>query len=60
MKITKIKLEFKLQDFWVGVFWKTHTDWNFLGGWELTCIDIWICLVPFFPIHIALLRTKKV
>ena len=36
-----IKLEFKLQDFWSGVFWKNQKD----------LIDIWICLVPCFPIH---------
>lgn len=37
-----IGLEFKLQDFWVGAFW----DITRYNG------DIWICLIPMFPIHI--------
>lgn len=34
----KVNLEFKKQDAWIGVYW--------------TKLDIWICLVPFIPIHI--------
>jgi hypothetical protein len=44
----KIQLEWKLQDFWLGVFWKRtklHTD-------------IWICLIPCIPIHITLWRVQ--
>ncbi|MHA2092276.1 MAG: hypothetical protein ACW98K_15615 [Candidatus Kariarchaeaceae archaeon] len=37
-----ICLEFKLQDMWIGMFWKCD------GSTE---IDIWICLIPCFPIH---------
>ena len=36
-----IRLEFKLQDFWMGVFWKNNPR----------DIDIWICIIPCFPIH---------
>jgi len=38
----KIKLEFKIQDMWLGVFWKKSVEQT----------DIWICLIPTFPIHI--------
>lgn len=38
-----IEMEFKLQDLWIGAFWKR------LGN----CIDLWLCIVPCFPIHIS-------
>lgn len=37
------QLEFKLQDFWIGFFWKT------LGSRA----DLWICLIPCIPLHIC-------
>lgn len=47
----KIKLEFKLEDFWIGVFWKRKPRWEELRyvGKDL---HIWICIIPCFPIHI--------
>jgi hypothetical protein len=36
-----LALEFKIQDLWMGVFWKNNPY----------DIDIWICLIPCFPIH---------
>lgn len=52
----RIKLEFKIQDFWVGVFWKS--TWNIgyescSGPQERVTFDIWLCLVPCVPIHFA-------
>ena len=38
MKSFHCKLEFKKQDAWVGLYWNSS--------------NIWICLIPFFPIHI--------
>lgn len=38
-------LEFKLQDMWVGAFWKTQGH----------CLDIWLCVIPCIPIHITVL-----
>lgn len=35
--------EFKKEDLWVGLFWKTTGN----------CADIWICFVPCFPLHIS-------
>jgi len=34
-------IEFKLEDMWIGLFWK-H---------KYREIDIWLCLIPCFPIH---------
>ncbi len=42
-KLWICRIEFKLQDLWVGVFWK-NTTYQF---------DVWICLVPCFPLHIG-------
>lgn len=36
-----IKIEFKLEDFWVGAFWRR----------DGAMFDLWVCLIPCFPIH---------
>ena len=33
-----LKLEFVLQDMWIGVYWRPK--------------HIWVCLLPCFPVHI--------
>lgn len=38
------RFEWKLADFWVGVFWKRAA----------TSTDIWICLLPCVPLHITI------
>ncbi len=52
-----IQLEFKLQDFWMGVFWdRRRADYTSIARQAL-CIEelhIWICLIPCFPIHIII------
>jgi hypothetical protein len=37
----KIKIEFVPQDFWIGIFWKKQLD----------RFDLYLCLIPMFPIH---------
>ena len=44
----KIRLEFKPQDLWVGVFWKRGDE----AAGSRKSMDIWICLVPMLPIHL--------
>ena len=36
-----IRLEFKLEDLWVGAFWRKK-DGRF---------DVWVCILPTLPIH---------
>lgn len=36
-----IAVEWILQDFWIGAFWKRKGH----------CLDIWICVVPCIPFH---------
>lgn len=38
-----VELEWKLQDFWIGAFWKRTGN----------CIDLWVCLLPCVPLHIS-------
>lgn len=40
---TSTRLEFKLQDLWVGAYWDTSAT-----GW-----DLWVCLLPCLPIHVT-------
>jgi hypothetical protein len=37
----RVALEFKLADMWIGVYWDRRP----------VHLDIWICLVPCFPLH---------
>ena len=53
----KIKVEFKLQDFWIGGFWKIEEEFG--QGESIAYLHIWICLIPCFPIHIKLIRDKE-
>jgi len=59
----KIRLEFKLEDLWVGVYW--HTDQAQLYtdsatyirgdaplGW-IHVVDVWVCIIPCLPVHIS-------
>ena len=47
----KITLEFKFEDFWVGGFWKKEKEHG--QGETFERFQIWICLLPCFPIHIT-------
>lgn len=47
-RIVYIGLEFKKEDMWVGIFWR-----NGLRKYDLLrCVEIFICIIPMFPIHI--------
>jgi hypothetical protein len=46
-QITQFQLraafEFKLQDCWIGAFWKRQGN----------CVDLWLCLLPCVPLHVS-------
>ena len=56
----KARIEFKLQDLWIGAFWKTELATEFEDaeryGYHRT--DLWICILPTLPIHLTWFRTK--
>lgn len=56
----RIRLEFKLADFWIGAFWRRdkkvvelvdESDLH-VHGEEVNYFHLWICLLPCLPIHI--------
>lgn len=69
---SKVRLEFKPQDMWIGVFWRRtetrqvchcgdymdqHSAFyghNAVMMIQPDLLDIWICFVPCFPIHLML------
>lgn len=54
----KVRLEYKLADFWIGVFPKKTPLFN-LETMDSYNLDIWICLIPCFPIHITISNIVK-
>jgi len=53
VQILIARLEFQPRDFWIGAYWKPC--------WSLDVrlpvyTDLWVCLVPMFPLH---LRWRK-
>lgn len=46
MKLVRCRLEWKLEDLWVGVFWRK------VG----VTTDVWICLLPCIPLHLTFWR----
>jgi hypothetical protein len=47
-----IRLEWKPQDCWIGVFWKRRSVRGGIGPF-----DLWVCLLPMLPIHYRHQRT---
>ena len=61
----KARFEFKIEDVWVGVFWrwsKPYTDEaetalrtaDRAGPFNCRTLDVWLCLLPCFPMHITI------
>src|SRR6266851_5177155 len=52
-----VRLEFKPQDCWIGVYTRKTSlfPWNYRRRWQR---DIWICILPMLPIHIWWTRTE--
>ncbi len=56
-----VRLEFKPQDCWLGVFWKKTVEgrpyYSPCETWWHRW-DVWICLLPMLPIHLCWRRRK--
>ena len=44
-----LRLEFKAEDCWVGLFWR----------WERLYFHAWVCLLPCLPIHVCVRRPRE-
>ena len=59
MKILMARLEWKPQDCWIGVFWKTsHCETD--DGKKPFVTDVWVCLLPMVPIHLQLAHSVQI
>lgn len=58
-KITRVAIEWKLQDLWVGVFWR-HGYAAFDDGAKRMFTDVWICVLPCIPLHITLIYSTPI
>ena len=54
------RLEFKLQDAWIGLYWKVGrcggfcTPVHWASDWTQSVWEIWIIFVPFCPLHLRI------
>ena len=51
--ITRLAFELKLEDLWIGVFWRhgyAKFDYENRPMWT----DVWICLLPCCPLHVTI------
>lgn len=54
----KIRLEFKWQNMWIGVYWNTK-KLQIGPSTYYSYFDMWICLIPMIPIHISNMKEKE-
>lgn len=53
----KLRLEFKLEDFWIGFFWRVAPG---CAKHDLARrVDLWVCVVPCLPLHITWETTPR-
>lgn len=50
----RLRLEFKPQDCWIGVYWRTKKGAQEWYDW----IDVWVCVLPMLPLHIYWPRNR--
>jgi hypothetical protein len=60
MKITLMRFERKLEDCWVGVFWRHGYATIDDGNRQLLWTDIWICVIPCFPLHVTVMHESPI
>lgn len=56
MKLKSIKLKFEKKDIWIGVYWNCGYYLSNINTQKTQWIEIYICLIPFFPIKLFFQR----
>lgn len=54
-----MRVEFVPRDMWVGVFWR-HSDAITDSGPIRAFTDVWVCLLPCFPIHATIMHRMTI
>jgi hypothetical protein len=52
----RVKVEFKKEDFWIGVFWKRSSNVLRKSNdeyWKTYELHIWVCVIPMLPLHLT-------
>lgn len=50
----KVRIEFEKRDLWIGAYWKKSKEyyhWERKEFYPQGRLDLWICLIPCFPLH---------
>ena len=60
-----ICLEYKLEDIWIGLFWRKGKTCMAQGAPSYALpicklVEVWICLVPCFPIHLQWVDSRPI
>lgn len=48
----RARLEFKVEDLWIGAFWKKRLAWSSADEVRAQW-DLWLCLIPTLPLHLT-------
>jgi len=55
----QVKIEFDIHYIWIGCYWKRGIVWSEHQTIAFFTTDIFICLIPCFPIHLVFEKLIK-
>lgn len=48
-----VALETKMEDLWIGAFWRYSDPYVFFEQIRFKKLEVWICLLPCLPVHLT-------